>query len=67
MIENVTPAANNSLTDTRFLSILPFLLILLGSLSLGVPNSEAVSKESQSDSEDLSDSLGTLCLPHDIM
>ena len=47
------------MTDTHFLSILSFLVILLGSLSLGVPNSEAVSKESQSESEDLSDSLGT--------
>jgi hypothetical protein len=59
MVENINPIANRSLTDTRFLSILPFLVILLGSLSLGVPNSEAVGKESQSESEDLSDSLGT--------
>ena len=42
MVENINPIANRSLTDTHFLSILPFLVILLGSLSLGVPNSEAV-------------------------
>jgi hypothetical protein len=59
MVENVNSISNRSLTETHFLLISPFLLILLGSLSLGVPNWEAISRESQSESEDLSDGLYT--------
>ena len=58
MTENINSKVDRLLTDTRVLSIMPFLVILVASLSLGIPF-DAKNKQPESESEDLSVSPDT--------
>ena len=59
MTENINSIVDRLLTDTRILSIMPFLVILVASLSLGIPFADARNKQPESESEDLSVSPDT--------
>lgn len=57
--ENINSIVDRLLTDTRILSIMPFLVILVASLSLGIPFADAKNNQPESESEDLSVSPDT--------
>ena len=59
MTENINSIVDKLLTDTRILSIMPFLVILVASLSLGIPFADAKNKQPETESEDLSVSPDT--------
>ena len=59
MTENINSIVDRLLTDTRIVSIMPFLVILVASLSLGIPFADAKNKQPESESEDLSVSPDT--------